>query len=361
MVLERAGLSSRILDVTQADGDSLHAEDASILASGGLNLQAFSRVILGIDTLPWQYWLLGILVTLVGNSFITLGFMIQKKSHQHDNENHLERWYFLSSTWLFGLFVFIVGHGSCWVGLALGAQSVLSCLSCWTMILTCVFAPCMLGESLSLRKTSTIFLLVVGCFLVVTYGSREYHILNREQFHHDLTGTVFVGLCTIIWLTAFFLGRHVQGQTPKVVMFKLCFYAALGAWYAVLSSKTMSGLVFTSMYHHDNQFRYSEFWILPVLFFGFAGWNLHFLNMALAQGEAVCVIPLYEAMSILGQVILGGFFFGEFYGLDTLKLLRFCLGVCCIVSGVALVNVPAPKMLEEMEPQESISSKSGNV
>jgi len=197
MLEENHRPSSRFPDASgsllSADGGHFFAEDASILASGGLNLQALAGVMVGAEPLPWQYYFFSILATLLGNSFITLGLLIQKKAHHSDKKEHAERWYFLSSTWLLGLLVFVVGHGGCWIGLALGAQTVLSCLNCWTMVLTCMFAPCMLGESLNRWKLFAISMLVCGCALVVIHGSRENHMLTQEKVHQDLTGSIFLG------------------------------------------------------------------------------------------------------------------------------------------------------------------------
>lgn len=355
MTLGRNHLPSRFLDATgsliEAGERSLHADDVSILASGGLNMQALTEVMFGDRLIPWHWWLCAILATLVGNSFIALGLMIQKKSHRNEKKDHLEGQdkYFLSSGWLCGLGVFLLGHCCCWIGLALGAQTVLCCLNCWTMVLTCIFAPVMLGESLSLWKIFTTSMLVVGCALVVVHGSREHQILTHEKLLQDATGHSFLGLFTGSWLTAFFLTRLIsdERQTRYAVVLKLCFFAALGGWYAVLTSKTISGLMFTSVYHKDNQIMCPEFWILAPLFLGFAGWNLHFLNMALAKGEALFVVPMYEAMSLLGQVVIGGFFFNEFHGMSMLRLFSFCLGVCFIVSGMVLAHVKGSQLIQE--------------
>lgn len=348
MTLGRSHLPGQVLDANGLllvdDGASLHAEDARVWASDGLNYQAISRLMLRISILPWHYWLISILVTLLGNSFISVGFIIQKRAHRDDKDERFKRWYFLSSTWLFGLSVCIVGHGCCWIGLALGTQTVLSCLNCWTMVLSCMFAPCMLGETLSSWKILAVAMLVIGCALVVSNGSRHYEMLTKEKLHDHLTSSLFLGLCCASWLTALFLGRQVERPSPKLIVFKYCFYSAIGGWHAVLMSKAISGLLLTSWHNQDEQYKCLEFWICPILFIGFSGWNLHFLNMALAQGEAVSVIPLYEALSLVGQVILGGVFFGEFHELDVARMVRFCVGVCCVLCGIMLVYFQPPEI-----------------
>lgn len=295
---------------------------------------------------PWHYWLFAILATLVGNSCITLGLMIQKKAHRQcrDNKDLTDKWYFLNPMWLGGLLVFFVGHVFCCIGSALGAQTVLACFNCWTMVLTCLFASCMLGESLSLGKIFAISRLVFGCVLVAIHGSRQYDMLTVEKIHQSLTGVVFLGLCACSLLVAIILTSRMfaERQTQKSKMLNYLLLAAQGGWYAVLISKTLSGLTFTSLYHQDDQMNL-EFWILCLVFLGFAAANIHFLNLALSQGEATFVIPVYEAMAILGQVTLGGFFFDEFHGISRLRLMYYFLGVGIVISGVLVFDVPGPK------------------
>merc|ERR1719313_2387526 len=85
--------------------------------------------------------------------------------------------------------------------------------------------------------------------------------------------------------------------------------------------------------------------------------NLHFLNMALSVGDAVYVVPVYEAMSIFGQIILGGIFFREFQHLDFYGHLSFWFGVSCIIVGVILLARRGPET--KFFQYEIISPKSG--
>lgn len=293
-------------------------------------------------------------VVLIGNTFIALGLMQQKRVHRKD-PSHRRRdlccfgavnAYFLSPEWICGLAAFLAGHGFCMIGLALGTASVLACLNCWCVVVSLLTAPFLLGEAVSLFKVLAVMLVICGCIWVTLHGPQRYHVFTVGRLHTYFVDQAFLAAAGLSLLVACGLaGRAATTrQRPRCSVFQLTLAAAMCAWFAVLSAKCLSGLHFTTWHHELDQLGHWQAWAVVAVFVILAISNLHLLNLALAAGDAVTVMPMYEALSLLGQIVLGGIFFQEFRSLDTWGHLQFWPGVCCVLSGVVLVTRPDPDL-----------------
>merc|ERR1719262_841629 len=85
--------------------------------------------------------------------------------------------YFTRLRWLFAMGVYVAGSVVCWLGLGMGSQSVIACLNCWSMVVTMVLAPLLLGERLSAQRVVGVLLLVSSCACVVVYGP---HVVEEQ-------------------------------------------------------------------------------------------------------------------------------------------------------------------------------------
>merc|ERR1719428_1561833 len=78
-----------------------------------------------------------------------------------------------------------------------------------------------------------------------------------------------------------------------------------------------------------------------MLFCGVA--QVHFINLALALGDAIKIIPAYESMAMVGQIFIGGIFFEELWSLSLNEHLNFWFGVTCVVFGIIAVAQKEPE------------------
>merc|ERR1719159_1599191 len=125
-----------------------------------------------------------------------------------------------------------------------------------------------------------------------------------------------------------------KSRNSHLSEFYLTIIAAIVGWYSVLFAKCVSGLLFTSWHYREMQFLTWEAWIMTASMLILALVNVHFLNMALAEGDAVQIIPAYESMAMVGQIFIGGIFFEELWSLSPTGHLNFWLGVTCVIIGV---------------------------
>jgi len=293
--------------------------------------------------MPTSWWLIAVGAVLVGNTFISLGLLLQKRSHHKRRGEQVEA-YFLSPEWLVGLVTFFAGHACCWAGLAVGAQMVMSCLNCWCIVVTILIAPLLFHETVSLYRLLAVLVLVIGCVWVTLAGPKKYETFTVERFELNLADEAFlvVTACTVVAALAIAVVPRRTGATKRSVT-RLTMGAAICAWYSVLAAKCFSGLHFTSWHGGRNQLGYWQTWAAGVFFVCAAVANLHLLNLALAAGDAVTVMPAYESLSLAGQIVVGGMFFQEFRQLDARGHFWFWSGVAVVLSGVIMVSRPEPK------------------
>lgn len=305
-----------------------------------------------------EWWILAICMSLAGTSLAGFGLCIQKYAHQRMQDDEGESpntrqsrdctcpRYCLSKWWLAGMSVFMCGHVLCFLALGWGTQSVLSCVNCWSMVVTFVIAPVLLGETVSIFRMCSVLVLVFGCVWVIIFGPRKYREYNVEALREGWS--IFtVQMCSLLCaavLLYLVIRAMITTKRPRITVFQATLTAAMLGWYSVLTAKCTAGLLWTTVYHQNNQLDSVESWmaITAVVILGLT--NVHCLNLALQLGDAVFVIPLYEALSVTGQIFIGGIFFDEFSELTPEKHIYFWIGVACVVSGVVAISSAGPKI-----------------
>lgn len=292
-------------------------------------------------------WWIAVALTLVGTTLTASGLMIQKYSHREDLKTQTggERasCYFLSRCWLLGMGVFIIGHLVCWMGLAIGAQVVLSCLNVWSMVVTFMVAPVLLNETVSVAKVGSVLIIIFGAVVVIIFGPKSYRPYTTESFVDNLHNPVFLtfSACVFASLMLLWLKASFTADRPRLPSAQCTLASAMIGWYSVLSAKCVAGLLFTLLSHREIRV---VLWIACVVLLAmviFAVLNVHLMNVALKHGDAVLVVPMYESLSILGQVFLGGIFFNEFDELTGRNQVCFWLGVGCVILGIVCMTGPA--------------------
>jgi uncharacterized membrane protein len=289
------------------------------------------------------YFWIGIGVMLIGNTLSAIGLLVQKYAHM-DGETSWTS-YFTSTTWLCGFSIFVLAQILCWCSLALAPQAVLACLTCWSTVVTCVVAPMFLDETVTVFRLISVGIMIFGCTWVIVTGPRVYRVFTVELLIDEVQNTLFLALSglALIYLVGCSIMAALSKTTPRLSALQYTIAAAVIGWYSVLSAKITSGLFFSSWHHTHNQFDRWESWVMVITMLLLAVTNLHFLNMALSIGDAVFVVPTYEAMAIFGQTLLGGLFFQEFQGLDTYGHINFWFGLSIILLGVVLLARRGPE------------------
>jgi len=200
-------------------------------------------------------------------------------------------------------------------------------------------APILLKEALPPRAIEYAAVLIIGCLIVVTFGPRPDHL--KVQKVHTLEMSLFAPCAMVMHLICFclmtlsvamsFLMPHLLRVERYVLMAAIC------AWYAVFCSKSMSILAIDSVASHQSQ-AHTFFWVLTFCFICCAVGQAHFMNLGLKHGLASAVMPMYEAVSMIGQLFFGGIVFAEFENFESRRQLAgFVTGVFIVLFGLALL------------------------
>jgi len=296
------------------------------------------------------------MLTVAGTTCSSVGWMIQKSAHNltdeeglplmapqttSDSQRRKASLYFLSAHWLLGISVFLLGQLLCWAALAYGTQVVLSPAShVWSIIVTFAAAPVLLREKVDGEKIMSLLIISVGVALVILFGPRSYEPYTVELFKQGLDNSPFWCGSAFALLCLAFLGLKavIRGKDPWLSSPELAALAAVTGWYSVLLSKCSSGLVQTSLTVWVT-------WVVVISNVMLAMANVHFLNMAMKNGDAVLVLPMYESLALLGQIALGGIFFGEFDDFASARgRITYWTGVFIIIMGILRLNY-APSIL----------------
>lgn len=302
------------------------------------------------DAQKKNYFWIGISIMLLRNTLQAIGILVQKHAHRGDATT----WtccgcsvalYFTSPTWLCGFVVYVLADGLLFVALALGPQAVLACLLCWATVVTCFLAPIFLGETLTVFRLLSVCIMIFGCCWVMTTFPHVYQILTVDVLLSEMQSGLFQVLSglALLYLLGCACMAALSNKSPRLSALQYTTVSAILSWYAVLISKMTAGLIFTSWHRAQNQFDRWESWVMIVTMIVLAGSSLHFLNMGLSIGDAIYVVPIYEAIAIFGQALFGGVFFREFQHLDIYGHVNFWLSLSCILLGIICLASQGPQ------------------
>jgi drug/metabolite transporter (DMT)-like permease len=213
------------------------------------------------------------------------------------------------------------------------------------MVVTIFVAPCLLGETVSLCKLLSVFVIVAGVVWVVCASPHQYEKYEAQAFWNSISGTVFLSITggAVCLLLALFGSMLFWTFSRQMTCIRYIFIAAVVNWYSVISARCSSGFLITTVYHSEDIVTTRlEFWFLLGAMLLLASANVHFLNRALEHGDAVFVVPIYEALAIIGQILFGIVFFREFDGLSTFEKVNLSLALGFTISGVVASSSKDP-------------------
>lgn len=296
--------------------------------------------------------LIGLVGTFVGLALTAVGLMVQKyalntreREEGKEGRSCIER-PCVSKCWVLGMTIFCVGNLIFWAVTALVPQVVLACWQCWAMIVTVFFAPPLLGETVSCWKLLSILVIVIGLVWVVLASPSGEEPYTTEQFWTAIRGTSFITITVVSGLVfvSLVVSLFFVKLTPRIGGFRYILIAVLINWYSVLCARCSSEFMITSVHYGINQADKLDFYVLIAGMLVFAVSNVYFLNKALEIGEAVFVVPVYEAFAIGGQFMFGIVFFEEFKGLTGWEQFNIWVGASVVLTGVVLTSVAAPRI-----------------
>lgn len=290
----------------------------------------------------------GVLIGVFGQGLSSLGLVLMKKSH-----NSLKAWY-KNIRWYLSFLVFISGNISNAIALSLAPQSVISALPVLVLVYNSIWAPLFLKEKLHRRDFFGILVTVAGVLLVVIFGPKTEGDYDNETLLHFFKDKVFIiygsivlSITVISCLLNVVIQKNLSSDSSKskssssspptlkfastttpsssspkkdTVEYGLLQKAAaisasispaiLSSFNAILS-KIVGELVVTTI-KTSNQFNSWHPYIFILALVITNTTQIILLQKALANFQALQIIPTYQALLTIFAVIGGGIYFQEF-------------------------------------------------
>jgi hypothetical protein len=202
-----------------------------------------------------------------------------------------------------------------------------------------------------LKATAVI---IVGCATSVAAASHSNNICDVDSlFSLYFTGRFAVYICIVAGtiLSLIFFIRRAEGlkadlgqesvEYQKVFRFHRLSYAAVSGIFgaqSVLFARTVDLLFVGSTRHGGFFLAYPGTYMVIFCLVSCIVLQIYWLNQGLARFESLYNVPIFTSTWIVGTVLGGGVFYGEFAEFTWIQWLLFPLGIvlCCI--GVFLLS-----------------------
>ncbi|XP_072170574.1 NIPA-like protein 2 [Diadema setosum] len=300
---------------------------------------------LGISTpLVPSSLVLGVCLAIGGNLLISISMNIQKyaltKIHERrasqglDPLQHSE--YLRSWIWWLGIGLMILGEGGNFLAYGFGPASVIAPLGTTTVVANAYISRCM-GEKLRCQDILGTVIIVIGACMIVIFSTQDEIPLNPTGFVQRLAYWPFlVYLCleVVLFVLLMYL-RLVRGYS-HVILYLLP--AALLASLTVLGAKAVSTAISLAFEGNFSQFKSPVIYIMFAVVIITGVFQIRFVTKAMQAFEASVVVPVFFVFFTLSAILVGVFFYGEFYGLTIIRICMFLFGCACSFIGVFMIT-----------------------
>lgn len=256
------------------------------------------------------------------------------------------------------------------VSMAMTPQVVLSCLGSWTLVCNTVFAHLILKETVSRPQAAAVLSLVFATAMVLYNAPRPEP--GEDRFLGDVDALTdrfispefeamtalllgSIGICLTFALGLSCASKEASPTNSRECMdeddligvtSRTCLpaswaaAAAVAAGYTALLFKCIAELLAQAASDQGASapWSYWETYVILGVALSCAPTELHCLNVALASGEAVFVVPAYLGLSMLSQLTTGAVFFREYNDFrSTAHALGFGVSVALVLSLVVVL------------------------
>lgn len=301
-----------------------------------------------LEATPYPQWTaaIGIMSRMLGTTIIVFGYMTWKAAQKQFDPAQLHFWqsYWYNRAWARGAFIVAVGHLLCWLTQSLTSAAVLAGFSCWAICMAIVMGYVYFREAVTAKLLVGHGCLVVGCICVSAAGPTDYSQHNVQKFMAAWSQKAFLylvigTLCILLPSGTPLVPCWGQFRTEisQSSPFRLSTCAAILSWYVVLLLRSAAVFLWDDAWNIPKHMRYWQWGFLLIAAIC-AACAVHFLNMSLKLGKAVAVVPVFQALELLGRAVVPSIFFGNLSHLTAARHAFLWCSVICIGCGVLLVS-----------------------
>ncbi|KAH9261369.1 hypothetical protein BASA81_000001 [Batrachochytrium salamandrivorans] len=320
-----------------------------------------------------QSWIISVCLAIFAALVNNFGLNLQKLAWTKKQSNVIRKSVY-STYWAVGMIFIIMASVLDFVALAFGPQSVIAPLGSLTMVANAFIAPWMHGEKLQPGVVKATVIIIVGCITAVAAASHVNNICSLEAlFALYLTGRfilyamivggilfaiyVYIKKCERVHTE---LGQNSAAYQSLLRFHRISYAAESGIFGAqsVLFARTITQ-AFTGSLRGGTLFLLNPaIYLVFVCLVGCIVLQIYWLNQGLARFESLYNVPIFTSSWIVGTVLGGGIFYGEFSTFSVAQAVLFPMGVilCCV--GVFFLAQDSPS---EMPPGGGIGEGSENA
>jgi len=306
-----------------------------------------------------QVWL-GLMLSITGNCFRAVGFILQKTGHNRVMEKNLaenaeasEASFVKNWVWQVGMVTYVLGSFLHLAAMNFGPLTLLMPMEAITLVANTFLAPHFLGESIQCSDYVATFIIIAACVLAVIFGPKEHSDHTGKSMIHDAkSNTFFIILSSIIifiTLCDYICAKYIEHRHKRDGVSLDGSFDAPGASFLMLSYSIISAVhgafmcicnkaiaeIFASIFKGKGGLGdpWTYFFIGAFIYLNLGiEW---FKQKALAHFGALYVVPIWQVLVILGGILIGGIFFREFGSLSDINLIMFT--TACILTAVGVV------------------------
>jgi multidrug transporter EmrE-like cation transporter len=295
--------------------------------------------------------IVGIAISLVGQSTSGLGFNFQRYAHiMNSQQPLLRRW-----PWILGMVCLSFCEVMNFVAVSFAPVSVIAPLGSFSIMATALFGSLFFHEPVTLSAVSAIAYITFGVFLMVVNGPSPTRDLSVEEFallwKNGWVIVYFASLLFVMVLLGIFAHNNLYGVIGL---------ASLGASNSVMLSKALSTFVKMSI-TVSNQLTNVLPYGIALVMAACIVMQVNCVNRALEQEKSYVVNALYFVMLATMSVINATVLYGELMVVTHIGKLLFAAGAISVVNGVFQLTTNRKKDTVDDERVSLLTHRASNA
>ena len=342
-----------------------------------------------------DFWI-GVVAALVGSVTLNLGLNMQKlafvRIEAMEPDTRPNVW--MHPLWLAGLVVFLIGNAGDAVGLTFTAQSVITPLGQISLVSNIYFAWLLVGEKVDVATVLATIAVIVGVVLIVSASNSSCSDFTIVELLHRFgqPGFLIFAMChvgSLVTLLMYARGKEKIMRTPVETLaspgkdedsngsspiprtahitsldetsrsvssvanrlqklslqeqfsLRLAYplIASLFAAWTVLLSKAVGELAKNAFRANTaDSWQRFESWVILGFFLLSCPSQILYMQKGLQLFEAMYIIPIFSSCWLVGSIMMGALFWGDFVGFQIWQYFVFFIGVGLIVFGIVLLQ-----------------------
>ncbi|WUR04871.1 putative magnesium transporter [Vairimorpha necatrix] len=301
-------------------------------------------------------WIIGAILSILGNVLINTGVNIQKLSY---TKNNIKIFLHNFDTFNIGMIIYIVGKLSGYLSYIFGNQSLLAVLSATGLVSNSILAPLINDEIFTYKDLAAIFFVFTGTTFIIfntKVSHKSYSLCELLKLYHKPSiilyfFTILFFIIFLYWFIRYvetnsrfnednnrlFYSENVYFDDDGYIIkyFMVLMYVLLSSFIASFTTLCIKSLaeIIDKTISEENQFKYFVTYVfiggLVLCTFG----QIYWLNRGLKRYDALLVVPIFHITWSILSIVTAGIYFQEFEHYDWSQFRNFFIGLGIIFIG----------------------------